>query len=163
MRWLWDWVRSWLNRGDDDDALYSLGERFIYRYNNGQKVVRADPMRLYKAVMQVGPELEIDIKVSKSPSKDAANAHQQALLKLRDIFAVKPLEEGGLTEIETFRLFDHFMAFCGVQKKSSSPPPTSPDAPSPPTPPSPAEGPPTPKPSDSGSTASDSSSEKPTP
>lgn len=162
MGWFgWPW--GWFRKNDEDDAIFSLGERLIYRYNDGKKMVQADPLRLYKAVMTVGPELEIDIKVSKSPSKDAAAAHEQALLKIRKVFGVKPLEEGGLTEIETFRLFDHFMSFCGIKKKDTNGLPTSPEAPSLPTPPSLAEGPPTPKPSDSGSTGSGSSNEKPTP
>lgn len=103
---------------------YRPRERTIYRYWDGQRNVAADPMTLYRKVMEVGPELKIDLTVADSPSKDAGEAHMRAVDKLKAIFSVKGLAEGGLTEAEMLDLLDHFMSFCEALKKNSRTPPT---------------------------------------
>lgn len=159
-----DWLLSWFRRpAPEDDAVYTVRQRLIYSYFDGERQVRADPMELYKRVMAVGPELDIDMKVSRSPSKDAPKAHSEMIAKVRDIFGLKPFEQGGLTQLEALRLLDHFMNFCGVQKKSSSGPATSAGGTSPPTPPTSEGPPPTERHSGSGSTGTGSSSGSPTP
>lgn len=110
----------------DDLACYHPGERVIYSYFDGEKTVGADPAVLHTRVMDVGPDLDVDIQLSQSPSKDAKLGHQQMLKKIRGIFNVKPWEEGGLTETETVNLLNHFLAFCGWVKKNTSGPATSP-------------------------------------
>lgn len=99
--------------------VYQPSERLIYSYFDGQKTVKADPMELYKKTMAVGPELAIDIKVATAPIKGNKEAHESMLKKIRGIFSLKTLHEGGLTEIETVNLFDHFMTYCETVKKNS--------------------------------------------
>lgn len=99
---------------------FSLRERAIYKYFDGQKTVSADPLVLYQKMMDVGPTLSIDISVSQSPSKDAPAAHKRVVEKVRGIFNISPLDKGGLTEIETAELLNHFLGYCGsigAQKK----------------------------------------------
>ena len=118
------WFRK--NRGD----LYRPGERLIYSYFNGQKIVRADPLRLYKRVMEYGPELSINLKVAKSPMKDADKCHTDAVKRCREIFDVKPVEDGGLTELETIDLLDHFLLYTQALKKNTKNSPTDVESPS---------------------------------
>lgn len=103
-----------------ETGVYRLQDRLIYKYWNGNEEIIADPLVLYKKMMARGPELSIDIKVSTSISKDADKAHDQAILKIREIFSVKSLDEGGLTELETVQLLDHFLLYCEEIKKNSS-------------------------------------------
>jgi hypothetical protein len=142
--------------------LYTPGQRLIYSFHDGSKVVRADPLELYRKLMAVGPELNVDMKVSVSPSKDAPRAHENVVKKVREVFGVKPLEEGGLTELEAIQLLDHFLTFCGFVKKNSSQPPTSSTATEEPSPSSPGS-PPTSPSSGSGCAAAGPSSAGPTP
>lgn len=169
-----DWLLSWLPKRSAQPAdrfdLYKPHERLIYSYFDGKDVVSADPMTIWKRYSAVSTDLAADIRLANmkllpQPEKDKATS--KMLGRIRTIFNVKPYEEGGLTELETNDLFDHFMIFCGVQKKTGSPPPTSPgdDPPStsPPTAPSGDGGSPPSSPtgntSASGSTANESSSE----
>ena len=100
--------------------IYRPKERLIYQYWDGSKMVCADPMVLYKRMMAVGPELSIHIKVSQSTSKDAGKAHEALVVKTREIFSVKTLDENGLTEVEAIELLDHFLTYCEHVKKNSS-------------------------------------------
>lgn len=112
--------------------IYHPRERMIYHYFDGQKVVHADPLQLERKLMDVGPELSIDMKVAKSISKDAAKAHTEMVKKCREIFNVKSVEEGGLTELETVLLLEHYLAYTDEVKKNWSrivTPPTATSAP----------------------------------
>lgn len=105
--------------------VYHPRERLIYYYWNGAKHVAADPIALYKRMMAQGPELSIDIKVANSASKDAGKAHDALVGRIRTIFDLKPLTDGGLSELESAQLLDHFLVYCERLKKNSSPSPTS--------------------------------------
>lgn len=98
--------------------VYQPKERAIYSYFNGQEVLRIDPITLYKKLMEIGPELDIDIKVANSESKDAAKAQAKVIERIRWVFSVKSLEEGGLTEDETAGLLDHYLRFTDQVKKN---------------------------------------------
>ena len=141
--------------------LFRPQERFIYRYFDGTKTVAVDPLPVYKRIMAVGPELTVDAKVSRSASKEASKAHDGLISKIRVIFDLKPLSDGGLTEIEACTLLDHFLSYCDALKKNINPPPTSPPGTLPPTPPSPVGNPPTLNGSDSGSIAAEPSTDEP--
>lgn len=140
----------------DDYALdlYTPGEKGIYSYFNGTEIIKEDPMVLHKRLMDVGPELSIDMKVASSPFKDAKEAHNKMLEKVRKIFDLKPFKDGGLTEVQAIELFDHFLTYEDFQKKIANLPTTEPTAPWSSSPPSSAESPPTSSPTASGSTAS---------
>lgn len=98
--------------------IYHPKERLIYSYFDGQKVIHADPLQLERKLMNVGPELSIDIKVARSISHDAVTAHVNMIEQCRSIFNVKPIEEGGLTELETVLLLEHYLAYTDEVKKN---------------------------------------------
>lgn len=100
--------------------LYCPRHRYIYGYFDGKDVVMADPMVLYKKVMARGPDIAVHMKVAASRSKDAAKAHESMLRNIREVFVIKPFDEGGLTESETVELLEHFMAYCEDVKKNSN-------------------------------------------
>ena len=110
---MWNWIKSWFVSNKEHLDLYHPKQRVIYHFWDGKKVVDADPMPIYKAMMTVGPELSVDLKVSNSVSKDAGKAHDAAIVKIRKIFRVKSLDEGGITEAECVQLLEHFLRpFC---------------------------------------------------
>lgn len=156
---------SWIKRlfSSDPPDVYSVRERMIYTYWDGQKWVKADPMVLHKNVMKVGPELDVAMKVAASPLKEAPFEHDRYMKFVRDAFNVKSFADGGLTDLEVADLLDHFFAFCSGVKKNSSPTPTSAATTSPSTASTPAAASPTPSTSGSGSTANASSTGGPSP
>ena len=156
MRKLLDWFLSWFRKPIEERLdFYRPAERFVYGWWDGSKEVRADPMVLYKKLMDVGPDVSIAIKVSESPSKDADKARQDLLGYIRRIFGLSSFEDGGLTEIETLQLLDHFLVYTETLKKNTRNSPTSPTATSPPSASSAGGSPATPSTSGSGSTASE--------
>ncbi len=160
-----NWLFSPFKKKDPDQPydVYRPAERGLYSYWDGEKLVQADPIVVYKRMMAVAPELNTSIKVANSLSKDAVKAHGEMIDKIRTVFLIKPFEEGGLTELQTVMLFDHFLTFVGRVKKNSSPSVmsaagTSADFPPPS---SGAESPPTSNSSASGSTGPESSTDVP--
>lgn len=101
--------------------LYQPEERRIYHYFNGQTIIHIDPMFLYKKLMQIGVELDIELKVAASASKDALKSHDRALDRIRSVFSLQPLAEGGLTEEECLELLQHFFRYLDQVKKNSRP------------------------------------------
>ena len=114
------WLKS-LFTAKDPLEIYQPSERLIYKYFNGESLVLADPLQLYKKVMHCGAELSVDLKVSASQSKAAAQGHDKAVAKIRDVFGLKPFDQGGLSELECLDLLDHFLYFCDHIKKKSNP------------------------------------------
>lgn len=165
---MFDWFRKlfsllFQSTGTDSYEVYKPKERKIYHYWNGKDTVSSDPMVLFKKLMAIGPELDVDFQVAASPHPDAMKMHSKALEKLRGVFDVKSLDkDGGLTETETLQLYNHFLTFAGMVKKnlsqSPTPQPESKDSVS-----SSVECPPTPCSSDTGSTKSESNTNTPTP
>lgn len=166
---MFEWLRNLITQPWSKEAPPSLDnhyhprERMIYSYWDGQKTVHADPMVLYKRMMTHGAELSVDMKVSQSASKDAGKAHDSMVQKVREIFVVKTLEEGGLAELEVLELLDHFLLYCEDVKKNSNLSPISPTPTPPPTAPSSAGPSATASSSDSGSTANVSNTAVPAP
>ena len=110
-------------------------ERLIYQFFDGQVLRAVDPMEMYK---KVSPKLGIiaaDSKALKVPeSKFAKDAHTRLIALIRELFEIKPLNQGGLTELETLAVFDHWWDFTCTVKKNSSPSPTDAEATLPSTP-----------------------------
>lgn len=123
--------RVLLNLDDGEEyyslSLYKPSERMIYRYFDGQKNVEVDPMIIFRAVSDHKHELSVDMKVSSLPMKGNIEAYQTLLNTIRKIFNVKPHAEGGLTEIETVALLDHWLVYEDTQKKITNPLPTTPE------------------------------------
>ncbi len=118
LRKIFRWFGSFFHSGERYDV-YKVHERMVYVYFDGQKEVHADPMVLYKKMMSLGPELSADMKGATSASKRAGEFHNGMIAKIRKIFDVLPLAEGGLSELETVELLDHFIVYCEWVKKNS--------------------------------------------
>ena len=148
--------------------LYEPKEKEVFRFYNGEKMVRADPLVLYKRLMDKGPELHIDLKVSVSASKDAEVAHKALDRKIREVFNLSPLVDGidatnTLTETQTVELLTAFITYCGFQKKNMNTSAILPAGTSHPTPPSSGENQPTESSLGSGSAEEGNSIEEPIP
>ena len=156
---------GWFRRKDVYDV-YHPGERMIFAYFDGTKEVKADPMELYRKLMEEGPELQADLSVATSTiagmEKGASAAQFEVVEKVRRIFTIKPYKEGGLTEIEAIDLLLMFFAFCGAVRKKSNRSPILPSS-SADSKTSSAAAPLTDKPLDSGSTDSAPSTAEPPP
>ena len=85
--WLWSWFQS-PNRSD----VYKPSQRLIYSYWNGSRIVKVDPMVLYKKIVAKGPEISVAIKIANSISKAAPKGHEDVIKSVREIFAVGPYE-----------------------------------------------------------------------
>lgn len=114
---MFEWIKNLFKKKEQLDV-FLPSVRKIYNYFDGERLVRADPLVLYKRFLEIGTELSIDIKVSNSISKDASKAQIKALEKIRKIFDVKSLEDGGLSQVESFDLLDHFLNYCNNVKKN---------------------------------------------
>jgi len=166
MFYLFSWVSSFFFRPRLD--VYRPKERMIFHYWNGEKMVCADPIAIYKRIMAVGPEISIDIKISTSLSKDAPRAQDSLVKSIRGVFSLKPLLDGidcsgTLSDIESLKLMDQFTLYCDSLKKNLNIFPTSPTATSEPSEYSLDASQPMPNSLDSGSTATEPLSEGPTP
>jgi hypothetical protein len=126
---MWSWIKKWFVKETVDSyEVYSLSDRSIYKYFDGEKLVSVDPMVLYKKLQAVRPELNLDIKLANSVLlkwEEKSKAHNAMIKKIRDIFVLKSFEENGLTETESVELLDHFLVYCEGVKKNSSPSQTS--------------------------------------
>lgn len=114
-------VKEEIKPEEDDFSIYHPKERLIYKYWNGKELIAADPMTLYKKVMDVSAELAIHFSVAKSQSKDAKDAHENLIETVRKVFGVRSLEETpeGLGQTESISLLNHFLAYCNRLKKNS--------------------------------------------
>lgn len=148
--------------------LFRPSERLIYRYWNGEEEVSADPIELYKSVMEVWPDIDRELKLCTHVSSlggfnDSFSAHGKMVDRIRKIFKIKPLGEGGLTDDELVGLIDHFLLYTMSVKKNSRLFPTVPMAILRALQSSSDENPPTTNSSDSGETATESSTDAPVP
>lgn len=100
-----------------EGEMFFQSEKNIYSYWDGSRIVYTDPIDLYKRIMTIGPELDVDIKVARSPSKKAMQAHDDMVKKIRELFSIKPFEQNGLTEVESKQLLDSFLIYCDVIRK----------------------------------------------
>lgn len=122
---MFQWLRRWFQQDEKYD-LYYPKERRIYAYFDGRQMRHADPIVLYRRMADIGPELNVDLNVATSPSKDAGHAQKELVVKICSIFDVKPFgSEGGLTEVELLDLLNHFMTYVGMVKKNGPTPPMS--------------------------------------
>jgi len=122
--WLKNIIKNWICK--DDLSIYMPKERKLFSYFNGEKLIREDPMTLYFKMMEVGPELAIDIKVAVSPMKDADDFRKKAYDKMRSVFGVNrhTPDTPGLTDLETIDLFSRFQAYLDDLKKNVKSTPT---------------------------------------
>lgn len=105
---MFNWFRRWRqNRG-----------RAIFRYWDGQKFRCADPITLWRAI-KAHPRFNLE----NHPVMHDAGDDEATLICLeatRDIFGVKPVEAGGLTEIQTLDLLGSYFDWVHEVKKNIS-------------------------------------------
>lgn len=115
---------SWFGKKKESFDIYQPKERLIYSYFNGKVLVKADPIILYKKIMDCGPELHTDLKIANTElpikPKEKIDAHNNAIEKVKIIFNLESLSEGGLSQLETIDLLDHFLTYCDQLKKNSN-------------------------------------------
>lgn len=151
--------------------LYSPAECLLYGYWNGHKYVFQDPLVLYKRVMEIGPELSINIQVANTPIKGNIEASNSLMAQIRKVFDIEPYDKekpdaSGLTEIGLTNLLGHFLTYCDEIKKNILPsaiPPTISEATASPISSAPEESQATPPSSGTTSIANAPSTETPTP
>lgn len=122
-------VQQVIPQDEGSDDLFRPSERRIYRYFDGKDVVHADPMVLWSKLMEKAPELNIDLALARSVSKEREKGRRGAVSKVRGVFDVLPYDGGtktGLTDAECMMLMSHFMDYMGAVKKNGQDPPTSP-------------------------------------
>ncbi len=153
MQRLWRWFMSlFLKKSPGAWDAYHPGKRRIYSYYDGQVIVHADPLVLwkrYKAVsvdlasnynlafsvptLAADPNLKGDTytKIIKDLQEQSRKGHERYVTIVREVFSVKSLSEGGLTDDECDDLIDHFISYIIALKKNTRPTPTMPRATSP--------------------------------
>lgn len=87
-------------------------DRVLYKFWDGKDQVTADPLVLFKKLMEKGKEVSHNMKLSNSNDSNSTQGHSNLVANARWIFNVKPLELGGLTEQECVNLLDHFLSWC---------------------------------------------------
>lgn len=106
--------------------VYQPKERYIFKYFNGEKLVLADPLILYRRVMAKINEIDMDMKAATFQEYSKADeAYDHMVVTLQKVFKIKPLEEGGLTPTELEELFSQFSEYCHYHKKKWNLIPTS--------------------------------------
>lgn len=115
LQWTLDKVRGWLfNR-----------QRYVYRFWDGARTRVADPLACYRDLM-AHEEFRIDdLKLLSIPSFMPEKARTLAKA-YRDVFKVKQVEDGGLTDVECVHNLQDFLGVAYIQKKSGETQPTSP-------------------------------------
>lgn len=111
-----NWLRRWqANR-----------RRAIFRYFDGQRQRGIDPLAATRAFHQ-HPTFNLERHL---PGLDEGDAESIELTvkAMRDIFGIKPWEQGGLTEAETLNVLRDFDVYLDLVKKNGSPLPTLPNA-----------------------------------
>ncbi len=110
----------------EDLTVFQAKNLRIYTYFNGTEMVKADPMVLFKKWMERAGDLDGDFAIIRVGQMGADEAYEKALGRIRAIFDIKPLVDGGLDEDSTFDLFYHFIRYIEEVKKNLKSLPTSP-------------------------------------
>jgi hypothetical protein len=91
--------------------------RFIFSYWNGSRIVKGDPMVLWRSLQQHDDYREEDFKLMKVPALREELIGKIAAV-VRSVFNIRLPNDGGLTELECFELLRAFIVYTGFQKKS---------------------------------------------
>jgi hypothetical protein len=104
---------------------YTPGERKIFRFFNGKKIVGIDPLPVQFAFQEYPGDIERDAKMLSITSPEAqaevAEAFRRMVGHVRRAFHLEPYddERGGLTDQECVDLFGAFTAFLADIKKKA--------------------------------------------
>lgn len=111
-------------------------QREIFRYFNGAREVGIDPLQAIRDLAE-DPAFDIDKtpKLAVNPDLQIAKKHSAIMLAaVRRVFGLPVWSEDaignqrGVLDSEVYELYGRFGAYLGSLKKSTSLPPTSPDA-----------------------------------
>lgn len=108
-------------------GVYRPAERLIYQYWDGQTDRKGDPLELFRRLTTYdGLALDVDAQLALGETREAPKALTRVIGAVRDVFRVKPMDEGGLPEAECLGLLLHFMTFIAGVQRDLAPLPTSP-------------------------------------
>ncbi len=124
---IWNWLFPPKADRWEELTIYKPKQRFIFTFFDGEKMVKRDPLHLYKTLMDKHAIISSDYKMSISPSKKAHEGHVNMLKGMREVFGVKTVDENGLTDVEVIQLYTQFLEFSEEIKKNL--PPTPPAVP----------------------------------
>lgn len=116
MKRLWHWLLAWLRPADRERYdLYYPQKRLIFHYFNGTATVPADPMTLYRKLVEQGVDMAKNLHAFHAATNERAalTAHDELVKQVNAAFNLKPFEEGGVTSIETLAIWDQFLKFIG--------------------------------------------------
>jgi|688.fasta_scaffold183078_3 hypothetical protein len=91
--------------------------RYVFKFWNGHRTAVADPMVIWRALQSNEDFREDDFKLMKREELRDKIIGKVAGIT-REVFELKPVHEGGLTELECLDLLKAFMLYSGFQKKS---------------------------------------------
>lgn len=105
---------------------FGIQSQAIYRYWNGERrwwffprKVNGDPLRIIRDLTaDENHSLELDMQESELESPKAIAALGRVCQAVRKAFRVKPLEEGGLSDLACVALLNHFLLWMADQKKT---------------------------------------------
>lgn len=122
-----NWLKSLFSKkGTNTKGAYDVyypTDRLVYSYWNGSELIKVDPLTLYKRFIKRGPEIDKLRSKALEQTEEGVKAHSDLLVILRELFNLKPMEEGGLSEIETLEAFDHFFTYCASFRPAPVTPP----------------------------------------
>jgi hypothetical protein len=109
--------RARRERHKDGDG-FRPAARCIYRYHDGRRWVRADPIRIQRELL-TDPDLslETDLKLAMAETPETAAAVGRVVNAVRRAFRVTSFADGGLLDTECIELLGHFAAFLQELKK----------------------------------------------
>ncbi len=100
-------------------------QRYVYRFWDGSRTRVADPLASWRDLIAHEDYRMDDLRLLSIPSlmPDKAKTLAKAY---RDVFKVKPVEDGGLTDVECVHNLQDFLGVAYIQKKSTDTIQTSP-------------------------------------
>ena len=112
--WLINW---WKNRAREKS-------RAIFRYWDGKKERAIDPMLAWQGLIS-----DVEFNLDTHPAqidRGEIEAIQVGSRTVQRVFAVKPVDEGGLTQLESLDLLVDYFDYLDTLKKNINPMPTLP-------------------------------------
>jgi hypothetical protein len=91
--------------------------RYVFKFWNGHRTVFADPMVIWRALQSNEDFREDDFRLMKVEALRDKIIGKVAGIT-REVFELKSVHDGGLTELECLDLLKAFMIYSGFQKKS---------------------------------------------
>lgn len=102
-----NFIRRWLfNRS-----------RYVFSYWNGSRIVKADPMVLWRAMQQHEDFREEDFRLMQVEALRSEMLHKISGV-VSQVFSIALPDKGGLTEMECMDVLRSYIEYTGFQKKS---------------------------------------------